>query len=184
MSSRGLPASFHVISQNLGRVNRQQTVADPDMFTYEVQLSFGCLISLIVRTMRNDDPAERTQQLLEMKSVLKLLLTPTECYHLALERYFEVHEDPNKCPCDEYCTHCRDDGMKHFTHPFHVRKLQSFLTKNIQQQTTTAMTPSKLIQSLKKRSMQHLPQRQYSNKRDGAHSWLGVATVCSRHHWR
>eukprot|EP00984_Skeletonema_dohrnii_P009330 scaffold3571_cov78-Skeletonema_dohrnii-CCMP3373.AAC.2 len=146
----GLPASFHVISQNLGRVNRQQMVADPNTFTYEVHLSFDSLISLIVRTMRNDDTSERTKQLSEMKSVLKLLLTPSECYHSALERHFEVHEDRNKGPCEAYCTYCRDDGMKHFTHPFHVRKLKSFLTKNIQQQPTTAMTPSKFIQSLKK----------------------------------
>lgn len=130
----------------------QQTVADPDSFTYEVHLSFECLISLLVRAMRNDDPAERTQQVSDMKPVLKVLLTPSECYHSALEKHFEVHDDPNKGPCEEYCTYYRDDEMKHFTHRFHVGKLKSFLTNNIQQQPTTAMTPSKFTNQSKRRS--------------------------------
>eukprot|EP00986_Skeletonema_menzelii_P013052 scaffold7400_cov122-Skeletonema_menzelii.AAC.1 len=146
----GLPASFHALSQNLGRVNRQQTAARPDAFTYEVHLSFECLISLIVRAMRNDDAAERKQQLSDLNAVIRLLVTPSECYHSVLERHFEVHEDPNKCPCQSYCTYCRD-GMQHFTNRFHANKLKSFLTNNIQQQqTTTHQTPSKFIQALKK----------------------------------
>ena len=40
--------------------------------------------------------------------------------------------------------------MELFTNKFHVHKLQTFLTKNIQQQHATNLTPSKFIQTLKK----------------------------------
>ncbi len=110
----GLPASFHALSQNLGRVNRQQTVAEPNIFSYEVHLSFDSVISLFVQAMRNDDAAERKQQLLDMKAVACLLVTPSECYHSALEKHFEVYEEPNKLPCQRYCIFCRD-GMQHFS---------------------------------------------------------------------
>ena len=69
---------------------------------------------------------------------MQFLLTPTKCYHLCLEKYFELTPMPNREPCGLYCSKCLGH-VPSFTWRVNKIQLISFLTGKVCGQ---GMTPS------------------------------------------
>lgn len=59
---KGFPASAYALSQNSGRVDRLMRALRGEC-SYEVHVSFDSLLSLYVRIMKGEIPAERVRQL-------------------------------------------------------------------------------------------------------------------------
>jgi hypothetical protein len=77
---------------------------------YEVHISFTCVVKLFVRIMQNPLAEERATQLASMMDVLRLLVTPNECQHILMERYFETLDSTLvKENCGEFCSRCKMD---------------------------------------------------------------------------
>ena len=55
--------------------------------------------------MKVSDATERKTQLIALHLVLSLLVTPTECYHSYVEKYFEWEPAP-KTGCSHFCSYC------------------------------------------------------------------------------
>ena len=84
----------------------------PGANTYEVHLDLFCYVSIFVRVMTCDCKDERQIQLTQVHDVLKFLLLPKVCYHIATERYFEWETSGNKQDCKHYCSRCLGDTNK------------------------------------------------------------------------
>ena len=54
--------------------------------------------------MKVSDATERKTQLIALHLVLSLLVTPTECYHSYVEKYFEWEPTP-KTGCGRFCSY-------------------------------------------------------------------------------
>ena len=72
---------------------------------YEVHISFTCVVKLFVRIMQNPQAKERATQLASMMDVLRLLVTPNECQHVRMEKYFEKPDSSLvKEKCGDFCS--------------------------------------------------------------------------------
>jgi hypothetical protein len=65
-------------------------------------------MSLYVRIMTCPEESQQTSQLEHLLEVLRVLVTPDECQHVLIERYFD---DVNRSlsdyhPCEMYCSFC------------------------------------------------------------------------------
>ena len=78
--------------------------------------------------------------------VIKLLMNSEECYHSAIENYFEREPVPNKPRCDKFCSSC-DGTNTNTTGLFHQRQFMSILATNMTQ--TKQLTPKALLKLLK-----------------------------------
>jgi hypothetical protein len=79
---------MYSLVQEIGRVNRNP-LEGPGDYRYEVHVSFLCPVKLYVRILQAPDPHEQAIQLESMNEVLKLLVTPNECQHVMMEKFFE-----------------------------------------------------------------------------------------------
>ena len=93
---------------------------------FQVHASFNCFVSAFVRIMTADEANERKRLALHLLDVLRLLIIPDRCYHVAIERYFEwdVHTPG---VCDNMCSYCCG-ATSAFTGKFHRRQLEGVLT--------------------------------------------------------
>ena len=123
---KGLPPNLYELIQELGRVNRQLRDL-PGTNTYEVHASVDSHASLFVRIMTCPDAAERRNLLRSMQEVLALLFDPSgDCYHTAIELYFELEPQQSKIRCQHYCSNCRGE-VKQQTGLFYKDRLVSIL---------------------------------------------------------
>ena len=141
----GLPPSLYELLQEMGRVNRKLT-AKPGECHFEVHMSFNSCVSLYIRIMSNADKDERKHLLADMMLVLQLLMNTKECYHSALEVYFEREPDSNKTPCENFCSSC-DGSIANLTGLFYHRQLMSFLATKVN--GSKHITPQVLLKLLK-----------------------------------
>ena len=142
----GLPASFYELVQKLGRVDRAGT-AEPGTNTYEIHLDLYSYVSLFVRVMQCDCLKERHIQLAQIHEVLRVLLIPTECYHAAMEKYFEWESHSNKSECTDYCSKCLGDIEKS-TKRVNKRGLISLLVQQVHG-TSSAVSVKDFVRMLK-----------------------------------
>jgi hypothetical protein len=84
----GLAPSMYLLVQEMSRVDRNPLEGSRDN-RYEVQMSFLCLVKLCVRILQESDLHEQATQVELMNEVLKLLVTPNECQHIMMEKYFK-----------------------------------------------------------------------------------------------
>jgi hypothetical protein len=97
---------MYSLVQEMGRVDRNPFEGPGDN-RYEVHISFSCLVQLYVRIMQKPDPGEREIQLLSMHEVLQVLVTPNECQHVMMERYFKSPSSSRVYePCRTKFTQC------------------------------------------------------------------------------
>ena len=77
--------------------------------------------------MQNPVAEERATQLTSMMEVLRLLVTPNECQHILMERYFEMPDSTLvKEKCGDFCSRCKMDN-KSCTKQIHCDKLSRLL---------------------------------------------------------
>lgn len=100
----GLPSTLYELVQMLGRCNRKGT-AIPGSCTFEIHLDGNSYASLFLRIMKVPNANERKAQLAALHLVLSFLVTPTECYHSYIEKYFEWEQTP-KTACGRFCSYC------------------------------------------------------------------------------
>lgn len=125
----GMPASLYELVQQLGRVDRKGT-STPGSNTYEVHLDFNCYVSLFMRIMTCSDSGECKRQLEQLHLVMQLLLMPSQCYHMAIEKHFEFDEDREKEPCHQFCLYCLGQCAL-FTKRVNRHGVVSFLTQRL-----------------------------------------------------
>ena len=87
----GFPPSMHMLLQEFGRVDRDQTL-EPGENKYSVELSFMCFVSIYSRVMRESNASDRRKQLSSLFDVLDVLVLPQKCQHVLMEEYFENPE--------------------------------------------------------------------------------------------
>eukprot|EP00956_Cyclotella_meneghiniana_P004040 scaffold4901_cov50-Cyclotella_meneghiniana.AAC.1 len=120
---KGFPFTIYDLVQEQGRVNRTQRM--PDCF-YQVHASFNCFVSAFVRIMTNSESTERVRLAKHLFDVLTFLVTPSQCYHRVIERYFEW-DNHTPGSCNNMCSYCCGD-FNNFTGKFHRRQLEGVLT--------------------------------------------------------
>ncbi|KAL7546584.1 hypothetical protein ACHAWF_009916 [Thalassiosira exigua] len=126
---KGLPPSFYDFVQEFGRVDRNLS-AVPGENEYVVHISFRSVVSLYARIMKSSSTVERAIQVSAMLEVLQFLLSPSECYHLHLERHFEGDDAGEKQGCAKYCSFCLGDVPK-LTKRVNKDVLVSLLTTDV-----------------------------------------------------
>jgi hypothetical protein len=100
----GLAPSMYLLVQEMGRVDRDPLVGIGDN-RYEVHMSFSCAVKLFVRIMQHPEADERLTQLASMHEVLTLLVTPNECQHTLMEKYFKPADSTlEKVQCSVCCS--------------------------------------------------------------------------------
>jgi hypothetical protein len=104
----GLPPSMYSVVQEMGHVGRNP-LAGPGNNRYEIHISFGCVVKMYARIMQNPLQSEQDIQLTSMMEVLALLVTPDQCQHILMERYFKNHSFGRKYkPCRTMCSKCTE----------------------------------------------------------------------------
>jgi superfamily II DNA helicase RecQ len=98
----GTPTTMYNLVQAMGRCDRDGSL-EPGENRFELHLSFNLVLSLYVRIMKCPDEGQRRSQLEHLLEVLRVLVTPYECQHVLIERYFD---DGNQSyhPCGMYCS--------------------------------------------------------------------------------
>ena len=51
----------------------------------------------------------KEKQLGQLHDVLKLIVIPRTCYHMAIEMHFEWRRSANKVGCKHYCSKCKNE---------------------------------------------------------------------------
>ena len=59
--------------------------------------------------MKLDCKGEQKIYITQLHQVLELLILPTECYNVAIERYFEWETSADKLSCPKHCSKCRGE---------------------------------------------------------------------------
>ena len=162
---KGFPASLYELVQEKGRVNRKM-LAEPGAHTYEVHVSFDSYVSLYIRIHQNSDSTERKKQLVALHEVLDFLVTPTECYHSFIEKYFEYNADTEKEPCGLYCSFCRG-LVPGFTGKFYKRQLVSFLSTSMFAGVARTTSCADFIKALKSKKEDIFHASNVPNKKMG-----------------
>ena len=69
--------------------------------------------------MTNSESTERVRLAKHLFDVLTFLVTPSQCYHRVIERYFEW-DNHTPGSCNNMCSYCCGD-FNNFTGKFHVK---------------------------------------------------------------
>ncbi len=105
----GMPPSMYSVVQERGRVDRNP-LAELGDNRYEIHISFGCVVKMYARIMQHPLKSERSIQLKSMREALVFLVTPEECQHVLMEKYFEDHSATREYePCKTMCTKCNEN---------------------------------------------------------------------------
>lgn len=93
---------------------------------FQVHASFNCFVSAFVRIMTSEEANERKRLAHQLLDVLRILVIPDQCYHVAIERYFEwdVHTEG---VCNNMCSYCCG-ATSAFTGKFHRTQVEGVLT--------------------------------------------------------
>ena len=121
-----LAPSMYSLVQEMGWVDRDPLAGIGDN-RYEVHLSFSCVVKFFVQIRQHSDSDERFIQLASMREVLRLLVTPNECQHTLMEKYFEQMDSTlEKVKCTLFCSQCKHD-TRSLTGRIHRNKLSRLL---------------------------------------------------------
>jgi hypothetical protein len=76
-------------------------------------LSLQLFMSLWVTSASNVDSNERHRQINELKQVVRFLILPSECYHVAMEGYYTIESISCMMACGggDNCPYCRNDHV-------------------------------------------------------------------------
>ena len=102
----GPPPSLIDVAQELGRVRAQAE----GNFQYLIVLNVASWASLILRIEKTENQAERKRQLSSLLVVMKLLVLPQGCIHVALETAFSASGQPAAADpevCGGQCWYCK-----------------------------------------------------------------------------
>jgi superfamily II DNA helicase RecQ len=127
----GFPPTLVDLLQEMGRVCRGPRSVGDLHDRYHIYLNCSLFLSLLMRIKRETSVKERSIQLNDLMMVLRFLLLPSRCYHVALEEFFE---DPNiffnREPCYTKCAFCRGE-VAELTTSFRRAFLVSFLSTKV-----------------------------------------------------
>ncbi|KAL7529642.1 hypothetical protein ACHAWF_003062 [Thalassiosira exigua] len=122
----GLPPNLYDLVQEMGRCDRTRLLP-ADENRCEIHVSFPIVIDLYVRIMKQKDKAQRERELVALFQVLQLALTPKDCFHIAMERFFEQDRpESERTPCRHYCSFCTG-GHDELTGVFRRKELSGLL---------------------------------------------------------
>jgi len=121
--------------------------------------------------MSNEDIAERKRNLAEMMLVIKLLMNSKECYHSAIENYFERDPIPNKPRCVKFCSSC-DGTIRNLTGLFYRRHIMSILATKMM--GTKQLTPKAMLKLLKQNKTNIFHSAHVPKKKTGQFHALAI----------
>ena len=122
----GHPPNLYDFSQEMGRTDRDRSLP-PGWNRYEVHVDWPSNVSIWVRLMRKPASAQRDLEIVRFFHSLKVAYTPEQCFHTALEEYFEYDTSLHtKQPCGTYCSYCTC-GHKEFAGEFRKKELIGWL---------------------------------------------------------
>jgi hypothetical protein len=110
----GLPTNFYNLVQGMGRCDRSGYNWQGDD-RYEIHVSYPLFLSLYVRCICVKDARERQIQIDDLFRVLRFVMTPEECHHVTLERYFDSPDiqEGSYDLCEQFCSFCKGDYREH-----------------------------------------------------------------------
>eukprot|EP00956_Cyclotella_meneghiniana_P023788 scaffold46927_cov56-Cyclotella_meneghiniana.AAC.2 len=116
--------------QEAGRADRLLN-APRGVQKYSMYLNVTTFLSLWVRTQSEENHAVRQRNTDQLFQVLRFVVTPTKCYHEAIEEHFEnpaTYE--SRGPCDDNCSYCLG-FTRGFTGPISRQQLQAALQAHV-----------------------------------------------------
>ena len=122
----GTPANLYDLVQEMGRTDRYRSLPPGDN-RFEVHVSWPNMVHLYVRIMRNPAGQDRDSQMVRFHELMKMIFAPEECFHVALETYFERRGYASRPPCRFYCSFCSSDHAD-FAGTFRKAELISVLS--------------------------------------------------------
>ena len=122
----GTPANLYDLVQEMGRTDRDRSLPPGDN-RFEVHVSWPNIVHLYVRIMRNPAGPDRDSQMIRFHELMKMLFAPEECFHVALEKYFEHRGSTSRGPCRFYCSFCSSNHTD-FAGTFRKAELISVLS--------------------------------------------------------
>ena len=123
----GTPSNLYDLVQEMGRTDCDRSLP-PGHNRFEMHVSWPNVVHLYVRIMKHKAGLERDNQMLRFHELMKLCFTPDECFHVALENYFEHPDYSGKRPaCKLYCSFCSSDHNE-FAGTFRKAELISILS--------------------------------------------------------
>jgi hypothetical protein len=107
---KSLPPNKIDVVQEMGRADCGQNPVGE--YKYEVFLSFDDVMNLLLRIFQTSVKYVRDLELIEFYDVLQLMVLPTRCCHVVMEKWFEKPLCPNDIessalPCVSKCSFCR-----------------------------------------------------------------------------
>lgn len=122
----GTPANLYDLVQEMGRTDRDRSLP-PGENRFEVHVSWPNIVHLYVRIMQNPAGDDRDSQMIRFHELMKMIFAPEECFHVALENYFERRGSGTRPPCRFYCSFCSSDHVD-FAGTFRKAELISVLS--------------------------------------------------------
>ena len=122
--------NWYDLVQEAGRVDRLLN-APCGLQKYTMFLNVPTFLSLWVRTQAEQNSSVRRRICKQLFEVLKFVVTPSKCYHEAIEEHFEnpaTYE--SRGPCIDNCTYCLK-LHRNFTGPISKQQLQAALQADI-----------------------------------------------------
>ena len=110
----------------MGRTDRDRSLP-PGWNRYEVHVDWQSNVTIWVRIMRKPASTQRDIEIVRFFHLMKVIYTPEQCFHAALEEYFE-HDSSNssKQPSGTNCSFCTG-GHKEFAGEFRKKELTGWL---------------------------------------------------------
>jgi hypothetical protein len=99
----GPPAHLVDLEQERGRIRARAAGYD---FEYMISISVSTWSSLLLRISESNDADDRRRQQNDLMEVLRLLVLPSCCIHVALERIFGRPAVADAPPCAAKCWFC------------------------------------------------------------------------------
>eukprot|EP00956_Cyclotella_meneghiniana_P011109 scaffold15544_cov108-Cyclotella_meneghiniana.AAC.1 len=137
--------NMHDMIQEAGRVDRLHN-APPKTQCYNIFLNVTTFLLLWVRTQTDDNASIRNKNERQLFEVLRFIITPTKCYHEAIEEYFENPKTyQSRGPCIDNCSYCT---KAHIEFTGRVSKPQLIAALQVHIFNNGAVSASKLVSLL------------------------------------
>ena len=130
----GLPPSLLYVLQEMGRVARALRDADSDYpcDCYHLFTDLKLFATLLLRTYNSENKRVINAQIREHHDVLKMIVAPRTCYHLAVEEEFESSASVGNRPgCELHCPACRGEHRSFAGGPIRRTQLVDFLLATV-----------------------------------------------------
>ena len=107
----GPPPSIYDVYQQMGRLDRLLKGILGE-HVYHAVLSLPLFMNLFVRVMQTENNNERAILKKDLFEVIRMLVLPTECYHIQLERALEKPSNDQRDPCQNSCSYCTGEFLR------------------------------------------------------------------------